>query len=116
MLVYSKVKKLIWSVPTRSTATTMAASSPSEGDHFYYFAFGSNLLRERVSINSPSAVFVTTAKLEGVWVTLIYVLFFFPVTHSLVSNLNIFFPAPEKKIHCFYSLTRFGNKSDLFQK
>ena len=33
-------------------------------------------------------------------------------THSLVSNLCIFFfPAPEKKkIHCFYSLTRFWTK------
>ena len=38
--------------------------------------------------------------------------FFFPenslnLTHSLVSNHVFFFPAPEKKIHHFYSLTRF---------
>ena len=54
-----------------TTAATSNASSSngvgnsSQADYFYYFAFGSNLLRERVSINSPTAVFVTTAKLEG---------------------------------------------------
>ena len=44
-----------------------------------------------------------------------FFVFFFPenslnLTHSLVSNHVFFFPAPEKKIHHFYSLTRFWTK------
>jgi len=31
---------------------------------FYYFAFGSNLLKERLQLANPSAQFVCTAKLE----------------------------------------------------
>ena len=41
------------------------ASSALESQCFYYFAYGSNLLGERVAINSPSAIFVAAAKLEG---------------------------------------------------
>ena len=68
MLAHSKIKKLIRTVGSHFTFPAMAASSSTpDGDHFYYFAFGSNLLRERVSINSPSALFVTTAKLEGLF-------------------------------------------------
>ncbi|KAH3776380.1 gamma-glutamylcyclotransferase-like [Dreissena polymorpha] len=32
---------------------------------FLYFAFGSNLLRQRLRLNNPSATFVSTARLEG---------------------------------------------------
>jgi hypothetical protein len=31
---------------------------------FHYFAFGSNLLKERITINNPTAVFQTIGKLE----------------------------------------------------
>jgi len=34
-------------------------------DHFYYFAFGSNLLSERVHVLNPSAVYVCNAVLTG---------------------------------------------------
>jgi len=34
-------------------------------NEFNYFAFGSNLLRERVRLNSPSANFVAAACLDG---------------------------------------------------
>ena len=48
-------------------------------------------------------------------VCLFFLVFFFPekslnFTHSLVSNLVFFFPAPEKKIHQFYSLMLFLTK------
>ncbi|WAR13131.1 GGCT-like protein [Mya arenaria] len=32
---------------------------------FYYFAFGSNLLKERLQLANPSASFISTAKLQG---------------------------------------------------
>ena len=32
---------------------------------FLYFAYGSNLLTERIHINNPSAVFKNIAKLDG---------------------------------------------------
>ncbi|KAA0190218.1 hypothetical protein HAZT_HAZT003784 [Hyalella azteca] len=34
-------------------------------DSFLYFAFGSNLLTERIHINNPSATFVDVARLDG---------------------------------------------------
>lgn len=44
----------------------MSATAAYEAScYFYYFAYGSNLLRERIAINSPTAVLLTTAKLEG---------------------------------------------------
>jgi len=36
----------------------------SSSDHFLYFAFGSNLLTERIHINNPSARFKCVAKLD----------------------------------------------------
>jgi len=41
------------------------ASSQSATAKKLYFAFGSNLLKERITINNPSAEFVDIAKLEG---------------------------------------------------
>ena len=40
------------------------ASSQSATAKKLYFAFGSNLLKERITINNPSAEFVDIAKLE----------------------------------------------------
>ena len=40
------------------------ASSTASSDHFLYFAFGSNLLTERIHINNPSARFKCVAKLD----------------------------------------------------
>ncbi|KAF2360691.1 Gamma-glutamyl cyclotransferase-like [Trinorchestia longiramus] len=43
-----------------------SGAAPSESsDSFLYFAFGSNLLTDRIHINNPSATFVDVAKLEG---------------------------------------------------
>ncbi|KAJ8303065.1 hypothetical protein KUTeg_019461 [Tegillarca granosa] len=36
----------------------------SEGS-FWYFGFGSNLLKQRIKLKNPSAVFITNAKLNG---------------------------------------------------
>uniref|UniRef100_A0A3B5MTV2 Uncharacterized protein n=1 Tax=Xiphophorus couchianus TaxID=32473 RepID=A0A3B5MTV2_9TELE len=47
--------------------------SGSSDGHFMYFAFGSNLLRERLQLNNPSAAFVSTGRLKdyklnfGLW-------------------------------------------------
>ncbi|XP_041975487.1 gamma-glutamylcyclotransferase-like [Aricia agestis] len=45
-------------------------SSPSKmwspvKDHFYYFAYGSNLLKRRIRINNPTAEFMGIGKLNG---------------------------------------------------
>jgi hypothetical protein len=44
--------------------TTMPASATVMPDTFFYFAFGSNLLTERILINNPSATFVEVARLD----------------------------------------------------
>ncbi|XP_005797408.1 gamma-glutamylcyclotransferase-like [Xiphophorus maculatus] len=50
------------------------AEMPGSSDgNFMYFAFGSNLLRERLQLNNPSAAFVSTGRLKdyklnfGLW-------------------------------------------------
>ncbi|XP_015267982.1 PREDICTED: gamma-glutamylcyclotransferase [Gekko japonicus] len=49
---------------------TCAGSGGSQGDcnskeeHFLYFAYGSNLLRERITLKNPSAAFHAVAKLQ----------------------------------------------------
>ncbi|KAM4689693.1 gamma-glutamylcyclotransferase [Discoglossus pictus] len=45
------------------TAST-AGLSPG-GDSFYYFAYGSNLLKERILLSNPSASFHSIAKLQN---------------------------------------------------
>lgn len=35
-----------------------------EDDYFLYFAYGSNLLKERIHVSNPSATFVGTARLD----------------------------------------------------
>jgi len=46
--------------------STMAEPGVIPGsDTFLYFGYGSNLLRERLTLKNPSAVFKTIAKLEG---------------------------------------------------
>lgn len=40
------------------------AESSNDDKTFMYFAFGSNLLTQRIHINNPSAKFVDVAKLE----------------------------------------------------
>ncbi|XP_041664130.1 gamma-glutamylcyclotransferase a [Cheilinus undulatus] len=49
--------------PAASQEVTANMSVPADG-HFLYFAFGSNLLRERLQLANPSAVFVTTGRLK----------------------------------------------------
>ena len=50
------------SISLVSGLTKMAAAASKRT--FLYFAYGSNLLRERIHICNPSAVFKATAKLE----------------------------------------------------
>ena len=40
-------------------------SRPSSGRTFLYFAYGSNLLTERIHFQNPSATFRDVAKLDG---------------------------------------------------
>ncbi|KAL0984951.1 hypothetical protein UPYG_G00150930 [Umbra pygmaea] len=41
-----------------------SASNTSMSEYFMYFAYGSNMLKERLHLNNPSAVFVTTGSLK----------------------------------------------------
>ncbi|XP_043825259.1 gamma-glutamylcyclotransferase [Dromiciops gliroides] len=41
------------------------AADPESGEHFLYFAYGSNLLKERLQLKNPSAEFFCVAKLQG---------------------------------------------------
>jgi len=44
--------------------TADPAYAEPEGDHFYYFGYGSNLLTQRLRLVNPSAEFVATGELE----------------------------------------------------
>uniref|UniRef100_A0A6A7FNA9 gamma-glutamylcyclotransferase n=1 Tax=Hirondellea gigas TaxID=1518452 RepID=A0A6A7FNA9_9CRUS len=46
-------------------SNSCSATSEETGDSFLYFAFGSNLLTDRIHINNPSAKFLDVAKLDG---------------------------------------------------
>ncbi len=60
----------------------MANSSDTVGDNkFLYFGYGSNLLRERIHIMNPSAVFKTIAKLEVSSYISVYILVRTKVLH-----------------------------------
>lgn len=54
------------SVVRRRIVTKSEVNMASIGSKtFHYFAFGSNLLKERITINNPTAAFQTIARLEG---------------------------------------------------
>ena len=46
------------------SSSTFSTSMASESNTFYYFAFGSNLLTERIHIKNPSAVMKSVGKVE----------------------------------------------------
>lgn len=50
--------------PYEHTDYKQNAEITPDGRHFLYFAFGSNLLAERLHLMNPSAQFVTTGRLE----------------------------------------------------
>ncbi|KAI1699178.1 AIG2-like family domain-containing protein [Ditylenchus destructor] len=45
--------------------TTHRQLRRNDDGHFYYFAFGSNLLKERINVNIPSAQFVSIGRLQN---------------------------------------------------
>ncbi|XP_041708627.1 gamma-glutamylcyclotransferase [Coregonus clupeaformis] len=51
-------------VPDTAENNGTSVSNTSVTDHFMYFAYGSNLLKERLQLKNPSAVFVTTGSLK----------------------------------------------------
>lgn len=57
--------------------------SDTDKDHFMYFAFGSNLLKERLQLANPSATFFTTGRLKvSTWVVIVVAI--------VEINMNIF--------------------------
>ncbi len=43
----------------------MSSTAAAHPDKFLYFGYGSNLLKERLQIQNPTAVFKTVARLDG---------------------------------------------------
>ena len=71
------------------------ASSTASSDHFLYFAFGSNLLTERIHINNPSARFKCVAKLDDYKLTFNHyskvIIFMIVYLGFLILNLRLEF-------------------------
>uniref|UniRef100_A0A6Q2WQ19 Uncharacterized protein n=1 Tax=Esox lucius TaxID=8010 RepID=A0A6Q2WQ19_ESOLU len=64
-LCYNQIAPTV--VPASPEDNIANATKSPVYDHFMYFAYGSNLLRERLQVNNPSAVFVSTGSLKD-WV------------------------------------------------
>ncbi|XP_071769197.1 gamma-glutamylcyclotransferase-like [Centroberyx gerrardi] len=61
-LFYIQVALMAASIPTASQNNGTLSNC---SDHFLYFAYGSNLLTERLHLRNPSATFVTTGSLKN---------------------------------------------------
>ncbi|XP_048881402.1 gamma-glutamylcyclotransferase-like [Brienomyrus brachyistius] len=62
LLLLSLLPKEVQSIKHNETVTS---NSTNGNGYFMYFAYASNLLKERLRLNSPSAVFNSTGKLKG---------------------------------------------------
>ncbi|XP_023676952.1 gamma-glutamylcyclotransferase-like [Paramormyrops kingsleyae] len=62
LLLLSLLQKEVQSTKHNKTVT---AHSTNGNGYFMYFAYASNLLKERLRLNSPSAVFNSTGKIKG---------------------------------------------------
>merc|ERR1739838_1180366 len=66
---YAKVSLLISLLQMAHAAPSISGlgnnefGSNNSSDHFLYFGYGSNLLKERIHVRNPSATFVTTGRL-----------------------------------------------------
>ena len=60
----SKLKISLSFSKTPKMPLSEACSAVEPSNTFFYFAFGSNLLTERIHINNPSAKFVDVAQLK----------------------------------------------------
>ncbi|XP_064410384.1 gamma-glutamylcyclotransferase-like isoform X1 [Latimeria chalumnae] len=47
-----------------ASSPKLVMASSVEGDYFLYFAYGSNLLKERLQVHNPSATFHSVARLQ----------------------------------------------------
>ncbi|XP_038652838.1 gamma-glutamylcyclotransferase-like [Scyliorhinus canicula] len=56
---------LIWGFVTMQVNSTEHSGVPADGEDFYYFGYGSNLLRDRLQLQNPSAVQVAVGCLKG---------------------------------------------------
>ncbi|XP_028317040.1 gamma-glutamylcyclotransferase a [Gouania willdenowi] len=59
--------------PQLNSSPALGGNMTGSPDRFMYFAYGSNLLKERLQLKNPSAVFITTGRLKdyelnfGLW-------------------------------------------------
>ncbi|GCB78310.1 hypothetical protein scyTo_0016808, partial [Scyliorhinus torazame] len=56
---------VIWGIVTMQVNSTEQRDVPANGEGFYYFGYGSNLLSERLQLQNPSAVQVAVGCLKG---------------------------------------------------